>query len=52
MSKVALENIFLFLTAKSKNKKFLSKSNIKLPAYVHSIGEKTSIGNTLEAFQA
>ena len=29
-----LENIFLFLAAKSKTKNFLSKSNIKLPAYV------------------
>jgi hypothetical protein len=29
-----LENIFLFLAAKSKTKNFLSKSNIKLPAHV------------------
>ena len=28
-----LENLFLFLEAKSKNKNFLCKSNIKLPAY-------------------
>jgi hypothetical protein len=29
-----LENIFLFLAAKNKNKQFLGKSNIKLPACV------------------
>jgi hypothetical protein len=29
-----LENIFLFLAVKSKNKNFLCKSNIKLPAHV------------------
>ena len=29
-----LENIFLFLAVKFKNKNFLCKSDIKLPAYV------------------
>jgi hypothetical protein len=29
-----LENIFLLLAEKSKKTNFLSKSNIKLPAYV------------------
>jgi hypothetical protein len=48
--KPGLENIFLFLAAKSKNKNFLFKSNIELPAYVH-FRERMWISENICGFQ-
>jgi hypothetical protein len=47
-----VENVFLFLAAKSKNKHFLYKSNINLPTYVdfrectvpHNLDTRQSVG--------